>query len=283
MKIVCCYFSGTGNTRWACEALLQQLAENGHMTSLFSIRKDTERPDLTDCDCLLIGYPVHGFNAPTPVLKFLKSLRKTQKKTPCYLVRTSGEPLKLNNASGITPKRILKRRGYTVYGEFHYVLPYNIIFRHSDGMAARMKLGLELRLPADAQKIALMQRFQVKRGPFCRLVSFVCRVEHTAMPLIGRHFKATETCVGCGKCESVCPQKNIHICDGKPVFGKACVGCMGCVFSCPKDAIHPALFEGWKVNGAYSFDAPPAADGEVCKYCNKAYLRYFHEGEGRNN
>ncbi len=279
MRIVCCCFSGTGNTERACRELLKKLEERGHETAYFAIRRDAERPSLAGCDLLLIGYPVHGFNAPTPVLKFLKSLDKTQKKTPCYLVRTSGEPLRLNNASGITPKRILKRKGYAVYGEFHYVLPYNIIFRHSDGMAARMQQGMELRLPSDAEKIALMQRFKVKRGPMTRFVSFVCRVEHTAMPLIGRHFKTTEKCVGCGKCEKVCPQKNIHICDGKPVFGKSCVGCMGCVFSCPADAIRPALFNGWRVNGAYSFDAPPATDDEVCKYCKKAYLRYFHEGE----
>ncbi len=277
MKIVCRYFSGTGNTRRACEALLGELEKSGHTTSIGAIGKNAPS-EVEPCDCLLIGYPVHGFNTPSPVLKFLKSLPKTEH-LPCYLLRTSGEPLKFNDASGITPKRILKKKGYDVMGEFHYVLPYNIIFRHSDGMAARMKLGMELRLPDDAQKIAHMQRFRVKCGPLSRFVSLACRIEHTAMPLIGRHFKTTETCVGCGKCAAVCPQGNIRMTDGKPKFGKSCAGCMGCVFSCPQDAIHPALFESWKVNGAYTFDAPPATDGEVCRYCNKAYLRYFHDGE----
>lgn len=278
MRIVCRYFSGTGNTKRACEALLLILEQAGHITEIAPIQKGAS-DGVGACDCLLIGYPVHGFNAPKPVLKFLKSLEKTQKKTPCYLIRTSGEPLKFNNAAGITPRRILKKKGYDVLGEFHYVLPYNIIFRHSDGMAARMQLGLKLRLPDDAQKIALMQRFKVKSGPVSRFVSFVCRVEHTAMPLIGRHFKTTEKCVGCGKCESVCPQGNIHMENGRPHFGKTCVGCMGCAFTCPQDAIHPSLFNGWKVNGAYTYDAPPATDEEVCKYCRRAYLRYFHEGE----
>lgn len=279
MKIVCCCFSGTGNTEHACEELLKNLEKNGHITSLFSIRKDAERPSLEDCDCLILGYPVHGFNAPAPVLKYLKSLEKTKKQTPCYLLRTSGEPLKLNNASGISPKRILKKKGYVVLGEFHYVLPYNIIFRHSDGMAARMKRGVELRLPADAEKIGNAETFRTKVGPFSRLVSFACRIEHTAMPLIGRHFKATEKCIGCGKCELVCPQGNICMEGGRPRFGKSCVGCMGCVFSCTEDAIHPSIFNGWKVNGPYAFDASPATDDEVCRYCHKAYLRYFHEGE----
>ena len=142
MKIVCCCFSGTGNTKHACEALLSELEKRGHMTSFCPIRADADRPETDGCDCLIVGYPVHGFNAPKPVLKFLKSLKKTKNATPCYLLRTSGEPLRLNDASGITPRRILKKKGYRVLGEFHYVLPYNIIFRHSDGMASRMELDL---------------------------------------------------------------------------------------------------------------------------------------------
>ncbi len=282
MKIVCCYFSGTGNTARACEELLKKLEELGHEIALFPIRADAERPALSDCECLLIGYPVHGFNAPAPVLQFLRSLERTQKKTPCYLVRTSGEPLKLNNASGVTPKRILKGKGYAVLGEFHYVLPYNIIFRHSDGMAARMKRGVELRLPADAQKIAALGTSLIKTGPFARFVGFVCRIEHTAMPLIGRHFRATDKCIGCGKCASVCPQGNIHMENGRPKFGKSCAGCMGCAFFCPADAIDTAVFNGWRVNGAYSFLGEPASDDEVCKYCRKSYLKYFHEAEDRS-
>ncbi len=281
MKIICCCFSGTGNTARACGELLKKLEQLGHETALFPIRADAERPALADCDCLLIGYPVHGFNAPKPVLQFLKTLGKAQNKTPCYLVRTSGEPLKLNNASGVTPKRILRKKGYAVLGEFHYVLPYNIIFRHSDGMAARMLRGLELRLPADAQKISALRPSLAKAGPLARFISFVCRIEHTAMPVIGRHFRATERCIGCGRCASVCPQGNIRMEDGRPKFGKSCAGCMGCAFSCPEDAIHTAVFNGWRVNGAYSFDGGPASDDEICKYCRKAYLRYFHEGEDR--
>ncbi len=279
MKIVCCCFSGTGNTKHACEALLSELEKRGHMTSFCPIRADADRPETDGCDCLIVGYPVHGFNAPKPVLKFLKSLKKTKNATPCYLLRTSGEPLRLNDASGITPRRILKKKGYRVLGEFHYVLPYNIIFRHSDGMASRMELDLMRRLPEDAERVAALSERRVKVGPFRRFVSLVCRVEHTAMPVIGRHFKVTEKCIGCGKCALVCPQGNIRMEQSKPRFGKTCAGCMGCAFSCPQDAVRPSLFNGWKVNGAYSFDAPPATDEEVCKYCRKAYLRYFHESE----
>ena len=84
---------------------------------------------------------------------------------------------------------------------------------------------------------------------------------------------------GCGACVDICPQKNIKLQDKKPTFGKDCIGCMGCVFHCPSDAIKPSIFNGWKVNGEYSFEGAPAKDDEVCSYCHKSYLRYFHESE----
>ncbi len=277
MKIACYYFSGTGNTKFACEKLMEALRGRGAEADLYRITANAELPAPTGYDCLVIGYPVHGFNAPTIVLKFLKKLPKG--KLPCYLVRTSGEPLGLNDASGITPKRILRKKGYLPRGEFHYVMPYNIIFRHSDGMAARMLRGLALRIPADADLILGGGSQLTKVGALKRFVSFACRIEHPAMPHIGRHFHATEDCIGCGKCEKICPLGNIRMENGKPKFGKSCVGCMGCAFSCPKDAIRTAILNGWRVNGAYSFEGDPAADDEVCSYCKKSYLRYFHAGE----
>lgn len=33
-------------------------------------------------------------------------------------------------------------------------------------------------------------------------------------------FRATEACIGCGKCVELCPLSNIHLENGKPVWGK---------------------------------------------------------------
>lgn len=132
MKIGMYVFSGTGNTLRVCTRLANELKKFGHETQLTSIKKDRKTPVSTNYDCLIIGYPVHAFNAPAPVLKFLKSLPQATREISVYLVRTSGEPLKLNDAAGITPKNILIKRGYQALGEFSYVMPYNIIFRHSN-------------------------------------------------------------------------------------------------------------------------------------------------------
>lgn len=278
MRALICVFSGTGNTLRVGERLAEELRILGTETDVFSVRAGEEIPNISGYDMLLIGYPVHAFNAPASVLKFLKKLPQVYK-MPAYVVRTSGEPLKLNDASGITPRRILKKRGYAVMGEFSCVMPYNIIFRHSDQMAARMWHAAELRIKNAAAEIAAGCGKVEKVNIFRRFVAFVLRIEHTAMPFIGRHFKATQACVGCGLCSKECPQGNIEMVDGKPKFGKNCVGCMACAFTCPKDALKISLLNGWRVNGKYSFEGEPATDGEVCDYCKKTYLKYFHSSE----
>lgn len=273
-------FSGTGNTRRVCALIAEQLRKTGNDVTLRQINKDT-LPEI-NADCVVIGYPVHAFNAPKTVLNFLKRLPDGQNKL-IYFIQTSGEPLKFNNAAFIHTGRIAKRKGYRVMGGFSYVMPYNIIFHHSEGMAARMWNVVKLRAPLDASIIADKAYNLNKANLFERAVSFTLRIEHPAMPILGRHFKVTKDCVGCGLCERICPQKNIALRNGKPAFGTSCVGCMGCAFSCPENAIRISLLDGWRVNGAYRFDAQPASDGQICKYCRKSYLKYFHRYETIKN
>lgn len=283
MKIAFCVFSGTGNTRRVAEKLKGELIARGAESETFPIIKGEPVPDLSGFDVLVVGYPVHAFNAPAPVLKFLKKFKKCKRKMPkkpAYLLRVSGEPLSANEASEILPRRILKRRGWEIKGEFGYVMPYNIIFRHSDKMAARMWQAVENGVGQNAEDILNGKGEVPKIGAWRRFVSFVLRIEHPAMPVIGVSFHAKKkTCIGCGKCAKACPQKNIKMENGKPKFGGSCAACMGCAFTCPVDAIRPSLLNGWRVNGTYKFDGEPATDEEVCSYCQKAYLRYFHERE----
>ncbi len=279
MRTLLAVFSGTGNTKRVAERMAEEIRKQGHAAEVVLIRKETPMPAIGEYDMLILGYPVHAFNAPKAVLKFIKTLPKTEQ-MPVYLLRTSGEPSKLNDASGISPRRILKRRGYAVKGEFVYVMPYNIIFRHSDGMAARMWQAVELRIPRDTKAILEGAENLKHVGPVRRAAAFAVRIEHPAMPILGKTFHASKKkCVGCGACVSLCPRGNIHMKKGRPHFGMHCVGCMACAFGCPEDAVKISLLNAWRVNGQYSFDGTPAEDEEVGRYCRKMYLRYFHESE----
>ena len=45
------------------------------------------------------------------------------------------------------------------------------------------------------------------------------------------------SCVGCGKCEKLCPLNNVKLVDQKPVWYNQCTHCMACIGNCPVNAI----------------------------------------------
>ncbi len=279
MKIGFFAFTGTGNTLRVCKTISSELTANGVESDIHLIQNVADINLVSDYDRIVIAHPVHGFNTPMPMLDFINSMPNTTAKTSVYIIRVSGEPLKLNDAAGIVPKRILNKKGYNVKGEFRYIMPYNIIFKHSDNMATRMENASKIKAKNDSLTIINDKVQLTNTNAFSRFVSFICKIEHSAMPVFGKHYKVTEACICCGLCEKLCPSNNINIKDGKPIFGKECVGCMACSFSCPHDAIRISFLDGWRVNGSYDFNSTPATDDEICNYCKKSYLRYFHEVE----
>lgn len=53
-------------------------------------------------------------------------------------------------------------------------------------------------------------------------------------------YQVTDACKGCGTCEKVCPTNNIHVSDGRAVFGNDCLSCLACTQNCPVNAIRLA-------------------------------------------
>ena len=279
MKALFYVFSGTGNTEKICRSIYDIWKEKGVDCKYIKLQKDCEIANPREYDRIIIGYPVHAFNAPQPMLKFLKTFPRYSGNALVYFIKTSGEPLRLNDGSCARPYSILKKRSYSVAGEYHYVMPYNMIFRHSDGMAARMWRAAKIRLPIEAEEMLQGKRKKLPKTLPKRAFSAFMRIEQVAMPILGRFFKTTDACNSCGKCAAVCPMKNIKMENDTPAFGKECIGCTRCSFGCPKDAIKIGVLNGWRVNGAYSYDGEPATDEQICRYCRHSYKRYFHEAE----
>ena len=290
MKIMICFFSGTGNTALLTHAFVGALHDLGHTVSersldgLNSGLPGQMARQINDCDLLGIAYPVHAFNAPANILRFARLLPAQRETKPVFLLKTSGEPLRLNDVSSLKLIRLLRRRGYAARSEYHYVMPYNIIFRHSDTMAWRMLTTARDLIPLDAAELSRGAPRPPRSVPFGSLIAFLMRCEHWGGRLNGRLYTVTEDCVRCGKCVRECPAGNIRMeKDGKIKFGGKCLMCMRCAQSCPKDAVKIGLFVYWKVNGAYSFQRPSSEEPEqrYNKLLTRAYERYFREAERR--
>ena len=52
-----------------------------------------------------------------------------------------------------------------------------------------------------------------------------------------KDFYASDKCIGCGKCEKLCPLNNIKMVDKKPTWNHNCTHCMACIGNCPVEAI----------------------------------------------
>ncbi len=276
-------FSGTGNTKKACDIYKSEFEKNGVETTLYTVKKGFENlPDPNNFDYVGFAYPIHGFNAPYIMLDLAKALPRANGTKQYFVVKTSGEPLKVNNVSSIKFNDIMKRKGYVPFSEYHYVMPYNMIFRHTDEMAARMKNTLEQLASVEAREVLCGVEHKLSKVPFGRFVAWVVRIEQPAMKINGKFFKVdSEKCIKCGTCAKNCPVGNIKTDgNGKFSFGGDCVMCARCSFNCPTNAFDIGMLNGWKVNGRYSYKLPekPEEDKHAW-YCKKAYKRYFEEAQ----
>ncbi len=265
-------FSGTGNTRMCAACLQQALEKAGVNAALYDIAESNGGISETN---LIICYPIYGFNAPGNVLRFCRGVPSGTGNV--YFLKTSGEPLHLNDYSSAKPAKILRRKGYRIMGEFHYVMPYNMIFRHSDEMAARMWKTAQARIPFAAKKIAAGDSAQKAAPLSAKLMSWLCRLQYMFYPLNGRLFHVRkDLCIQCMQCVKNCPMQNIRFENGKFHFGGKCVCCTRCAFRCPANAMRIGILDFMRVNGVYDFDHDPA-NAVIGPHYTKAYARYFLE------
>lgn len=271
-------FSATGNTERICALFSAALEKEGYETEYFALRANAVYPSPDGFDLVFVAYPVHGFSTPRIVTDFAKSLAPCEGKN-YYVIKTSGEPLEANDDSSAVLRRITAKKGFVFKGEFHYVMPYNMLFRHSDKMVALMWRAALDSVPADAALAAAGGEKIPAKSRKAAAIRKALAFEHGGMRILGTFFHVDrKKCVSCGKCVKLCPLGNITMdADGKVRFGFKCMGCTACSFHCPQNAIHIGAMNRYKVNGTYTFtdDIEGITEEDVCDYCHDAYLRYF--------
>lgn len=80
-----------------------------------------------------------------------------------FVLKSSGEPLALNNVSSYKLVSILKEKGYDYFAEYHYVMPYNMIFRHDDAAAYKMWHTAKNLAPVEAREILSLTPHKLKK------------------------------------------------------------------------------------------------------------------------
>lgn len=272
-NVLIAVFSGTGNTLRTADYFKKSFENHGYSAEILNINRNTPAPDTKKYSIIGFGYPIHAFNTPEIFNAFVKKLPQEENKK-CFVFKTSGEPFKINNSSSAKLFSLLKKKGYIPSNEIHLLMPYNIMFRYPDGIAAQMDYYSRKMAEKEVGNIIEGKKTHIKHGIFSRMASVIFRIEQPSAKFNGRFYKAdTAKCINCMLCAEHCPENNIKYENGRLIFGRNCSLCMRCSMNCPADAISIGLLKRWKVNPPYEFEK--YAEEKIPFGINSASKGYF--------
>lgn len=237
------YFSGTGNTKMACEEFKRQLEKLDNTVKLYDIdRFDEKKIDevvalVDDADYIGFAYPVYGANLPPIFDGFIKKLEnRVNVNKNAFIITTVG----VINAFGpfIIRKRIKK---------FGLELKWHIVCKIFDstkfkGIEEKLMLKIKTRMQNEIEYL-IKNIIEDKRslkgiGPWIIGGYVVRRIlrkplrEHYKKFYVDKSF-----CTFCMLCYNKCPTNAINYIDGNFTFDENCTTCFRCRNKCPMNAI----------------------------------------------
>lgn len=277
MRVLLVYFSGTGHTAYCARHLRDAFATEGHQVSMYQYRANQPfQEDVSSFDLIGFGYPIHAFNVPQAFHRFIKAFPTGNK--PYFIFKVSGEPFHFNDASSYHSYKVLKKKGYELVGEKHFLMPYNIIFRYKDGLAKQMAMYMGPLCRAFVLQLLSGEAEKIPYHFSKKVLSFLLRIEWIApkvnAPLVHMNKKK---CDHCHICLKSCPtQAIVEKKNGKlKVRSSKCAMCMRCTFYCPHNAIAFGIMNPWKVNGAYDFKRLIEDDSVDPRFVHEGMKGYF--------
>lgn len=229
------YFTGTGNSRFIAEEIAGGTGEE--MVCINEKIKAGEAGDIAVSGNLIIVTPTYAWRIPKLVREWILQ-RKFTDVQRVWFVMNCGDSV---GSADKYNQKLCVEKGGTYMGTMQITMPENYIAMFPVPALEESKRIIEAAVPVIKSAITCIQCEKEFPEPKHHLQdSFLSGfVNQIFYPLFVKAdpFWAKETCIGCGKCERLCPLNNIRIKNGKPVWGKTCTHCMACISACPKEAI----------------------------------------------
>jgi NAD-dependent dihydropyrimidine dehydrogenase PreA subunit/flavodoxin len=225
------YFSGTGNSQYVAQNLLDEGERLVSMAEL--IKRNDYIVDLKKDEKLGLVFPVYFYTVPSIVRDFLE-IAEISNAGYVYSVITCGGG---TAQASVVLKKILEKKGIKLSYFRELLMPDNsmLFYQIPDVEASKGRLDA-----AQRQILGIKNDLKVlKTTPIGDndLISNLIGMGYKFCSGT-KKFYAEDTCIGCGLCERNCPQQVIKLENGKPVWTKAnCCKCSACINRCPVKAI----------------------------------------------
>ena len=229
------YFSGTGNSEYTARRIGKEIDDE--VINLFDKIRNRDYSDMKSERPWVIVVPAYAWRIPRIVSDWLEKTNFSGNREIYFVMTCSGS---IGNA-GKYLETLCAKKNMNYRGCAEIVMPENYIALFST--PAKDKA---LQIINQSESIIGRTALHIKNGDKLpkREISFGDKVNSGIInglfyPVFvhAKKFYATESCISCGKCVTVCPLKNISIENGKPKWGDNCTHCMACICKCPKEAI----------------------------------------------
>ena len=229
------YFSGTGNSEYVAKRIGNGIGEEA--SNLFEKIRRQDFSTLHSASPWIVVVPTYAWQIPRIVENWLNRTELSGSQD-IYFVMTCGG--NIGNA-GKYLQKLCDAKGLYYRGCAGITMPENYIALFSTPAREEALKTIE-----QAEAIIDRTIVQIKRKETFPQPKITGKdrmnsgfVNDVFYPLFvhAKKFYVTDSCISCGKCEAVCPLSNIHLENGKPVWGKNCTHCMACICRCPKEAI----------------------------------------------
>ena len=229
------YYSGTGNSRIIAEKIAEVTGDE--ITDSFGAIRSGKYPPYASAKPWVFVSPTHAWRIPKIFEDFIR-LSAFYGSRDAYFVMTCGADI--GNAKRYL-RSLCEDKGFNFRGVRQINMPenYTAMFPVPDEAETEKIIAAALPLAEETAGIIMSggdippRRFSgadwMKSGFINECFKMFC--------VGSKGFRLTDGCIGCGKCESLCPTGCISMKDGRPSWGKDCMHCMACINACPAFAI----------------------------------------------
>lgn len=249
------YFSATGNTEFIAKELAKRL--NDQCVDLLAPIKARNYGPIYSEKPFILCAPVYVCEMPRFLSRYLKKLPFSGSKE-VYCIFTSGGYCGI---SGVLAKSLFRKKHMVYRGHAEFTMPRNYVASDAYPMLERAEVEERIKkacrqLDQVASDIRSGKNLTARHVFLLESLITVpfnpiwCKYKLTA-----KDFHVKDSCIGCGKCEKLCPLNNIELADKKPVWRNQCTHCMACISNCPVKAIEygtitqnkePYIFEKYR-------------------------------------